>query len=143
MGSPVTLTFNSFIKIDRRREDAVYLEIVYQFINAVRTRLLEKGDRLPGSRKLAEDLQVHRKTIVAALAELQEQGWVQSLPNIGTFVRNPDPTASGKREKRFPSPPEKAAYAFTKKFFLDSPFPEQKEMLYLTDGTPYHRLIPV
>ena len=71
MGSPVSLTFSSFIKIDRRKEDAVYLQIVYQFINAVRTQLLEEGDLLPGSRKLAEDLQVHRKTIVVALAELQ------------------------------------------------------------------------
>src|SRR5690606_21068250 len=58
-------------------------------------------------------------------------------------VRNPDPTASGKREKRFPSPPEKAAYAFTKNFFLDSPFPEQKEKLYFTDGTPDYGIIPV
>lgn len=65
------------------------MQIVYQFINAVKSKLLENDDRLPGSRKIAEELQVHRKTIIAALEELQEQGWVKTRPNIGTFVKNP------------------------------------------------------
>ena len=90
MGSPVSVPFSSFIRIDRKKEEAVYLQIVFQFINAVRTRLLEEGDRLPGSRKIAEDLQVHRKTVVAALAELQEQGWVMTQANIGSFVSDPE-----------------------------------------------------
>ena len=59
------------------------MQIVYQFINAVKSKLLENDDRLPGSRKIAEELQVHRKTI-AALEELQEQGWVKT-PNIGNL----------------------------------------------------------
>ena len=82
MGSPVSIAFHSFIKIDRRKEDPVYLQLVYQFINAVRMSLLEDGDQLPGSRKIAEDLQLHRKSVVAALQELQEQGWVTSQANV-------------------------------------------------------------
>ncbi|HCX57385.1 MAG TPA: GntR family transcriptional regulator, partial [Sphingobacterium sp.] len=69
MSSPVSIGFHSIIKIDRRKEDAIYLQIVYQFINAVKRNLLEDGDLLPGSRKIADELNVHRKTIVAALAE--------------------------------------------------------------------------
>lgn len=118
------------------------MQIVYQFINAVRRRLLEDGDRLPGSRKIAEDLQLHRKTIVAALLELQEQGWVKSLPNIGTFVSNPELTSAGTTNTRnFQHPPEKAAFSFRKEFILNSPFPEQPENLYFTDGTPDYSLI--
>ena len=73
MGSPVSIAFHSFIKIDRRKEDPVYLQLVYQFINAVRMSLLEDGDQLPGSRKIAEDLQLHRKTVVAALPSPSEK----------------------------------------------------------------------
>src|SRR5690606_24931539 len=90
MSSPVDISFSSFIKIDRRKDDAVYMQIVYQFINAVKRSILEVGDQIPGSRKIAEELGVHRKTAIAALEELQEQGWVNILPNIGTFVSNPD-----------------------------------------------------
>ncbi len=77
MSSPVNINFQSFIKIDRRKEDAVYMQIVSQFINAIKTNLLEDGDRLPKSRRIAKELQVHRKTILAAIDKLQDQGWIE------------------------------------------------------------------
>ena len=142
MGSPVSIAFHSFIKIDRRKEDPVYLQLVYQFINAVRMSLLEDGDQLPGSRKIAEDLQLHRKTVVAALQELQEQGWVTSQANVGTFVRNPELTsAKGPNARSFRPPPESAAFSFRKDFILDNPFQEQPGNLYFTDGTPDYTVI--
>ena len=144
MGSPVSVPFSSFIRIDRKKEEAVYLQIVFQFINAVRTRLLEEGDRLPGSRKIAEDLQVHRKTVVAALAELQEQGWVKTQANIGSFVNDPEvSTAGSSKSGAFQHPPEQAVFAFRKEFILDSPFPESQEELTFTDGTPDYGIIKV
>ncbi|GHA48537.1 GntR family transcriptional regulator [Salinimicrobium marinum] len=142
MGSPVSISFRTFVRIDRRKEDPVYIQIVYQFINAVKTKLLEDGDRLPGSRKIAEELQVHRKTVVAALAELQEQGWVRSLPNTGTFVKNPElSSAKSPHTGVFQNPPERAAFSFRKEFILDSPFPEPQEKLSFTDGTPDYGMV--
>lgn len=142
MSSPVDISFHSFIKIDRRKKEAIYMQIVYQYINAVKKNLLEDGDRLPGSRKIAEELKVHRKTIVAALEELQEQGWVNTLPNIGTYVRNPELSSLHlKRAKAFMHPPEKAGFHFRKEFILDTPLEENLENLYFTDGTPDYRLI--
>ena len=143
MGSPVTVSFRSFVKIDRRKEDPVYIQIVYQFINAVKTKLLEDDDRLPGSRKIAEEVQVHRKTVVAALTELQEQGWVKSLPNVGTFVKNPELSSAKVPTRVFQNPPEKAAFSFRKEFILDSPFPEPQESLSFTDGTPDYEIVKV
>ena len=70
MGSPVKVHFESLIKIDRLKREPVYMQFVYQFIHAVKSNILENNDRLPGSRKIAEELQVHRKTIVAALVPL-------------------------------------------------------------------------
>src|SRR5690554_1223193 len=86
MSSPDIPAFSQFIKIDRRKSDPIYLQIVYQFIQAVQGRLLEEGSKIPGSRKLSKDLNVHRKTIIAALDELQSQGWVTMVPSVGTFV---------------------------------------------------------
>lgn len=143
MGSPVGVSFQSLIKIDRKKEDAVYMQIVYQFINAVRRNLLEDGDRLPGSRKIAQELQIHRKTVIAALDELQDQGWVESRPNVGTFVSNLE-LSSLKASKNHPfeHPPLRAPFHFRREVILDNPLPENLERLYFTDGTPDYRIIP-
>ncbi|KKO92547.1 hypothetical protein AAW12_04475 [Sphingobacterium sp. Ag1] len=142
MSSPVSIGFHSIIKIDRRKEDAIYLQIVYQFINAVKRNLLEDGDLLPGSRKIADELNVHRKTIVAALAELQEQGWVKILPNRGTFVKNPERIGTSRSAvKAFRQPPDFAPYFFRKELILDMPISEVPERYYFTDGTPDYNVI--
>lgn len=142
MSSPVNISFQSFIKIDRRKKEAVYMQIVYQFINAVKSKLLEEDDQLPGSRKIAEELQVHRKTIIAALEELQEQGWVKTLPNVGTFMKNPELSpGEAKKTKAFQQPPEKASFQFRKDFILDIPLEQNPEKFYFTEGTPDDRLI--
>lgn len=139
MSSPVTVRFQSIIKLDRRKKEPIYMQFVYQFINAVRSNYLENEDRLPGSRKIAEELQVHRKTIIAALSELQEQGWLKTIPGIGTFVNNPElPTAQKAKISR--QPPEKAQYHFRKDFILDTPFEDNKEYYYFTDGIPDYRV---
>ena len=141
MNSPVIIPFDSFIKIDRNTKEAIYLQIVYQFINAVKISLLENNDQLPGSRIIAKNLQVHRKTIVAALSELQEQGWLETRPNIGSFVRNPEYSPSKtEKTKAFQQPPEKAPFHFRKDFILDTPQEEHLGKLYFTDGTPDYRI---
>src|SRR5690348_9067601 len=59
---------------------------------------LKAGERLPGSRKLASMLGVHRNTVNAALAELEAEGWVEARPQRGVFVRAPGPgEASSKK----------------------------------------------
>ncbi|MDR2269319.1 MAG: PLP-dependent aminotransferase family protein [Sphingobacterium sp.] len=142
MSSPVSIAFHSIIKIDRRKEDAVYIQIVYQFINAVKRNLLEDGDLLPGSRKIASELKLHRKTVVAALAELQEQGWVEIIPNRGTFVRNPERLAtSTPAMTAFRQPPDQAPYYFRRELILDTPVFEIPEKYYFTDGSPDYRII--
>ncbi|WP_293947089.1 MULTISPECIES: PLP-dependent aminotransferase family protein [unclassified Sphingobacterium] len=142
MSSPVSVNFYSIIKIDRRKEDAVYIQIVYQFINAVKRNLLEDGDLLPGSRKIATELKVHRKTVVAALSELQEQGWVEIRPNRGTFVKNPDRVANAASAiVAFRQPPDRAPYHFRRELILDTPVFEIPEKYYFTDGTPDYRII--
>ena len=91
MSSPVQIPFQSVIRIDRSLDRPVYLQIAHQMINAIQRGVLLAGIQLPGTRSLAIDLEVHRKTIIAAYDELDAQGWTEIRPNKGTFVRNKGP----------------------------------------------------
>lgn len=117
------------------------MQFVYQFIHAVKSNILENNDRLPGSRKIAEELQVHRKTIVAALWELQEQGWIKTIPGIGTFVTNPEALAATQKVRAAKHPPLQAMYDFRKDFILDTPLENNLEAYSFTAGTPDYRVI--
>ena len=52
----------------------------------VRRGRLHPGQRLPGSRSLAQSLGVHRSTVVSAYAELDAQGWIATRPGGGTYI---------------------------------------------------------
>ncbi len=54
--------------------------------DAVRTGRLTPGTKLPSSRSLAEDLGVARNTVVAAYAELIDEGWLTARQGAGTQV---------------------------------------------------------
>jgi GntR family transcriptional regulator/MocR family aminotransferase len=86
MDSPVKIPYESFIKIDRKSETSIYLQIANQLINAIQRGFLPFGTKLPGTRAFSEMLDVHRNTAVAVYDELSAQGWVESFPNKGTFV---------------------------------------------------------
>lgn len=140
MSSPVDIPFSEFIKIDRRKQDPVYLQIVYQFINAIQRNILTDGDQIPGSRKLSKELGIHRKTMVAALTELEVQGWIDVKPSIGTFIKNietRDTPLSHHRSRFAPS----SLFDFSESFVLDMPYQEHQCEYYFTDGTPDYRII--
>src|SRR5262245_53727202 len=63
-----------------------FLAIARAIADDVRRGRLVAGQRLPGSRRLATQLGVHRNTVLAALAELEAQGWLVTEPARGTFV---------------------------------------------------------
>lgn len=67
----------------------------------IRRGRLRGGDRIPSSRKLADTLDVHRNTVLAAFRELESQGYLVTEPARGTFVtgRVPD-TGVPRREQR-------------------------------------------
>ncbi|MCB9792474.1 MAG: PLP-dependent aminotransferase family protein [Alphaproteobacteria bacterium] len=78
-----------------------------------RTGRLQPGERLPGSRSLAEALGLSRNTVVTALEELAAEGWLVARPGAGFFVAQdlplggaPPVTPSG--APGFPLPPAPA-----------------------------------
>ncbi|MCX2477610.1 PLP-dependent aminotransferase family protein [Pedobacter sp. MC2016-15] len=158
MSSPVNIPFKSVIRIDKSLDRPVYLQIAHQMINAIQRGVLLDGIQLPGTRSLADDLEVHRKTIIAAYYELDAQGWTEIRPNKGTFVRNKVPlpaiqpksyrrkTAEGgpdDHEKFLNSYPSKTGYTFKQSILLDVLPVTATSGLEFNDGLPDIRLLPL
>ncbi|TWR31428.1 PLP-dependent aminotransferase family protein [Mucilaginibacter pallidiroseus] len=147
MGSPVSLAFSSFITIERQSATPVYLQIAQQVTNAIQRGYLPVGTKLPGTRLLSLQLQVHRKTAIAAAAELEAQGWLQLVPNKGTYVVSKQALVKLQRPKQnmplLNSYPVQTGYSVKQSQILDAPFEYQNCTYYFTDGTPDVRLTAI
>lgn len=144
MSSPVNLAFLNFIIIDRESGTPIYLQLTQQIINAIQRGLLNPGDKLPGTRILAQEIHLNRNTIVIAYEELQAQGWIEIQPNKGTFVLKQyyspiieRPYSSSTALEHYPLA---AGYNYTKSIILDYKSPDYKTSYFFTDGTADLRL---
>jgi GntR family transcriptional regulator/MocR family aminotransferase len=85
------------LQLDAESPDPLYLQVARSLEQAIRQGRILPGMALPGVRELAKRLGVHRNTVLAALSELQAQGWVESRERAGVFVKGlqgtPDPEA--------------------------------------------------
>lgn len=147
MSSPVEFPYESFILINRKSEVSIYMQISNQLINAIQRGFLPFGIKLPGTRALSIILQVHRNTIVAAYDELFAQGWVESLPNKGTFVigKNQEkPFQIQDFEKNnLEHYPKLTGFSFKTSNILDNPFEYSNCEYIFNDGVPDIRLTQI
>jgi GntR family transcriptional regulator len=65
--------------------DRVYAELAARLADG----RLRRGDRLPPERQLCRELDVSRVTLRRALAQLRDEGALQSVRGAGTFVTSP------------------------------------------------------
>ncbi|KUJ53003.1 PLP-dependent aminotransferase family protein [Chryseobacterium sp. JAH] len=147
MSSPVDFPYESFITIDRSSDISMYMQISTQLINAIQRGVLPFGTKLPGTRTLSINLKVHRNTIVAVYDELFSQGWVESLPNKGTFVigkENEKPVNILNFEKKqLVNYPTSTGFTFKTSNILDNPFEHSNCEFVFDDGTPDVRLTQI
>ncbi len=68
----------------------VYLEIAEQYKEYIRLGVLMAGDKLPSVRTAAGELGVNPNTIARAYAQLEEDGFVHSIPKKGIYVNDPE-----------------------------------------------------
>jgi GntR family transcriptional regulator/MocR family aminotransferase len=80
------------LQLDASGGDPLFLQISRAISGDIQRGRLRPGARLPGSRTLAESLEVHRNTVIAAYAELMSEGWIESSRASGTFVARSLPT---------------------------------------------------
>jgi GntR family transcriptional regulator/MocR family aminotransferase len=74
------------ILINRDGPTPAYLQISHALIEAIRRGRLASGSALPGTRRLASQLGVNRKTVEQAYDEMVAQGWLTAEATRGTFV---------------------------------------------------------
>lgn len=138
-------TLHLKVTIERDARTAVYLQIANALISEIQRGRLPTGSVLPGSRELADVLEVNRKTIVNAYEELIAQGWLMANGTKGTFVSVDLPTRPTAAEwaplssKRRPSG-RQFPHLITAP---DIPaFSPHTALISLDDGIPDTRLFP-
>ena len=112
----------------------LFLRIAQALADAIKRGRFVPGERVPSTRVLARELGVHRKTVVAAYAELRAQGLIASEPARATIVARVLPIAVSPangspraRQSGFDLPVQKAPFVGT---------PRSKGMLVLLGGVP-------
>lgn len=147
MSSPVIFPFKSNIDLDKNSSRHLYLQLCDQLIGFIKSGKLAPSTKLPGSRKLSEDLKIHRKTVVAAYDELTSQGWIESIPAKGTFVNHNLPIISPKKLANSKKPvllKNTSGFEFKKRKNLFIKGIETiKASLKVDEGVPDHRLAPI
>jgi len=138
--------YKTSIQLDRKSNQALYLQLSNQIIQLIKNQTLVSNTKLPGSRTLAEQLEVHRKTIVACYEELESQGWVESIPKKGTFVNRTLPTLNQQKLKtssNFVLRDEPDFSFYRNQIFRKRSFEREDNFIYLNDGISDSRLTPL
>ncbi|MFO0599857.1 MAG: PLP-dependent aminotransferase family protein [Myxococcaceae bacterium] len=132
---------NLALRLDDNDSPA-FLRIASAVMRDVRRGRLQPGQQLPGSREWAKRLGFHRNTVLAALRELEAQGWVTTSRAKGTFVSRSLPEHLETVQRRglaslgVSLPPEPD-------FLQHRPFSLERGVFHLSAGTPDPRLVPV
>lgn len=120
---------------------SLYQRIALTLQNAILDGRLPRQAALPGSRILADQLGVNRRTVIAALQELEAQGWLVTRPNSGTFVADELPSGATVRRTLEPAPPG-SQVGFDLPSLLQPASMTVSGDLLLEDGSPDPRLAP-
>lgn len=115
---------------------AKYLDLADTIIDDIKRGRLKPQDKLPGTRTLAQMLNMHRKTIDAAYQELISQGWLEARPSSGTFVAKDLPVILSEGPA-----PIKETSSFTPTNLADRILFETSDDV-VSDGHPDPRLLP-
>lgn len=137
--------WRAVIEINKASEKPIYLQVVNSIIGEIHAGRLRPGQKLPGARTLGELLGLNRKTIVAAMDELNSQGWIESFVHKGTFVssRLPKVEYQSLPGKALPGSKETIAIKINDPSFLESLYLEGGSKKMIDDGVPDVRLAPM
>jgi GntR family transcriptional regulator/MocR family aminotransferase len=127
----------------------IFLRIAQTLSGDIAAGRLKAGTKLPGTRTLATQLNVHRNTVIAAFDELMSQGWTETRPAGGTYVASDFPAP-------LPDTRSSASASALGYSLPDAPIPSHWDdpwrvasrasrpgTLALASGLPDIRLVPV
>ena len=146
--SPVNILLKQLIDFDKSISQPLYVQVSQQIINAIQRQYLPEGTMLPGTRVLGKLLKIHRNTAVAIYDELSSLGWVEIIPNKGTFILKPlqkkaNIKAPSQKTNQVYKAPKTTGFPFQKAFHLASTIQLTDAKYTINDGKPDLRLHPV
>ncbi|ADR60648.1 GntR family transcriptional regulator [Pseudomonas putida BIRD-1] len=125
---------------------ASYRQIVEGLVAAISEGRLRPGTPLPGTREMAQLLNVNRKTVILAYEEAETKGWLQSVQRRGTFVSQqlaPGTAAVSGAVRPFAlALPEEPAVAYFKANEQAVAQQGRPGALFFDNGACDHRLLP-
>ena len=74
------------IQLDYRDARPIYAQIIDGFREQIITGVLQPGEKLPSVRELASMLTINPNTIQRSYHQLEQEGWVATVPGKGCFV---------------------------------------------------------
>ncbi len=141
------LPYTTLLSLNRAADTPVYQQISNALIRQIKKGILATGTKLPGTRALADQLQIHRKTVIRAYEELLAQGWIEQLPAKGTFVSNKLPEITPEsivsKSVSVAAYPGQTGFVIQKDTILHRPVIKAGQLIGFDDGFPDVRLAPV
>ncbi|HTL38152.1 MAG TPA: PLP-dependent aminotransferase family protein [Kofleriaceae bacterium] len=133
------------VAVDAASTTPLFLQISRAISDDVTRGRLRPGDPLPGTRSLADELGVHRATIVAAYEELIAQGWATARSGHATTIAPTSPDVAARRSRSAPAHTPRAAGYELSPVYGDRvhapPAITQASTISLWGGVPDTRLI--
>ncbi|MBL4634821.1 MAG: PLP-dependent aminotransferase family protein [Kofleriaceae bacterium] len=118
-----------------------YQQIAEGIAQAIQVGQLSPGQRLPGSRAFAQQIGVHRNTVLLAFEDLIAQGWLTTVAQKGTYVSTSLPEQVRRRAVRERS--ERSAFTMPARRSIRRVVEfAPKNTLDLSGGLPDLRLTP-
>ena len=74
------------IHLNYRDARPIHAQIYDGIREQILAGVLQAGDKLPSVREMAANLAINPNTIQRSYRELEQQGWITSLPGKGSFV---------------------------------------------------------
>jgi GntR family transcriptional regulator/MocR family aminotransferase len=94
------------VTVDRRSATPLYRQVYDGYRDAIVTRRLRAGERVPSTRDLARDLGISRIPVLTAFEQLLAEGYFEARVGAGTFVARvlPDDFQESTRRPATPTP---------------------------------------
>ena len=133
------------LRLEEATGQASYRKIAEGLVNAILEGRLPPGTLLPGTREMAQLLNVNRKTVILAYEEVMTKGWLVSEPRRGTFVNaqlTPKQLPSVTQPSFAPqllAPPQAPYFTHNAQVVA---LEHRHDALFFDNGTSDHRLLP-
>ena len=121
---------------------AKYIVIADAIRQAIKQGQVAPAEPLPSARKLAEQLNTNRHTIMAAFAELVAEGWVEAKQRSGYTVVASLPIQSSQNINKVNTKQTQFKWQFVRKGIIQKPIKATEFKYNFAGGQPDLRLFP-